>query len=86
MKISSLTSGGELLVIGHSTRLLDAADNKYMIYHMANLKVELKTGVCSSKPEISECGNSDSMESGNELRVTNQADIPFGKNFNFGIL
>lgn len=48
-------SGGSILK-GHLIGTLDEVGNIEMRYHQVNLKGELMTGICNSKPEVLENG------------------------------
>lgn len=49
--LTSQYSGGQIIK-GHLIGLVDKEGNIEMRYHQVNLKGELMTGTCSSKPEL----------------------------------
>jgi hypothetical protein len=53
--LTSEYSGGKIKQ-GHLIGLVDNAGNIEMRYHQVNIKDELMTGICNSKPEILENG------------------------------
>ena len=48
-------AGGEIAK-GHLIGIVDDAGNIEMRYHQINLKGELRTGICNSKPEVMDNG------------------------------
>lgn len=53
--LTSEYSGGQIS-IGHLIGLVDENGNIEMRYHQVNTKGELMTGICFSKPELTEKG------------------------------
>jgi hypothetical protein len=53
--LTSVYSGGKIKY-GHLIGLVDYAGNIEMRYHQVNIKGELMTGMCVSKPEILQNG------------------------------
>lgn len=53
--LTSEYRGGQVIK-GHLIGLVDEAGNIEMRYHQVNLKGELMTGICSSKPQIMKNG------------------------------
>ncbi|MGB0391200.1 MAG: n-acetylglutamate synthase [Salibacteraceae bacterium] len=53
--LTSEYRGGQVLK-GHLIGLVDEAGNIEMRYHQVNLKGELMTGICSSKPQMMKNG------------------------------
>ena len=53
--LTSEYQGGQIIK-GHLIGLVDKKGNIEMRYHQVNIKGELMTGICFSKPEITENG------------------------------